>query len=200
MNKQFLKKILLLFLLLPVLLNAQTNDNTIRVKGDSLVGRSINGKIIREVYNHVVITQADIVITCDKAVQYISENNVELIGNVIIKQDSITIETSRGFYFGDDKKTSTDKPLKLFDGEMTLSANMGKYSFNNHNAFFKNNVKLTDSSTTLTSDSLLYFKDNKRMIAMGNVKIVDSTNINITTATNLRAFNSSFVILEFCKG
>lgn len=176
MNKISLMKILLLFLLLTVLLNAQTNDNTIHVKGDSLVGRNINGKIIREIYNHVVITQGNVVITCDKAVQFISDNNVELIGNVIIKQDSITIETSRGFYFGDDKKTSTDKPLKLTDGEMTLSANSGKYSFDNHNAFFKYNVKLTDSSTSLTSDSLLYYKDNQRMIAMGNVKIVDSTN------------------------
>ncbi len=193
MNKTLLMKFFLFFLLLPVLLIAQTNDNTIRVVGDSLVGRNINGKIIREVYNHVVITQGDVVITCDKAIQYISDNNVELIGNVIIKQDSITIETSRGFYFGDDKKTSTDEPLKLYDGEMTLSANMGKYSFDNHNAFFKNNVRLTDSSTTLTSDSLSYFKDSKRMIAMGNVKIVDSTNTIYSDSLNYFKTNKNTI-------
>ena len=173
---KLMRNIFLLMILLSFFVNAQSNDNTIQVKGDSLVGRNINGKIIREVYNHVIITQGKVVITCDKAIQFISENNVELIGNVIIKQDSITIETKRGFYFGDDKKTSTDGPVKFYDGEMTLTAGKGKYSFNNHDAFFKNNVTLSDSASTLTSDSLLYFKDDKRMIAMGNVKIVDSTN------------------------
>ncbi len=173
---KLLRNIFLLFILLPFFVNAQTDNNTIQVKGDSLVGRNINGKIIREVYNNVVITQGKVVITCDKAVQFITDNNVELIGNVVIKQDSITIETDRGFYLGDDKKTSTNQPVKLYDGEMTLTAEMGEYSFDNHNAFFKKNVLLSDSVSTLSSDSLLYFKDDKRMIAMGSVKIIDSTN------------------------
>ncbi len=187
------KNIFPLLFLFAIFVNAQTDDNTIQVKGDSLVGRNINGKIIREVYNNVVITQGDMVITCDKAVQFISDNNVELIGNVIIKQDSITIETNRGFYFGDDKRTSTDEKLKLYDGDMTLTAGRGKYSFDKHIAFFKDNVTLTDTASTLTSDSLLYFKDDKRMVAMGNVKIIDSTNTIYSDSLNYFRTNKNTI-------
>lgn len=170
------KNIFFILFIITISIKGQTNDNSVQVIGDSLVGKKVDGKIIREIYNHVVITQGKVVITCNKAIQYISDNNVELIGNVVIKQDSITIKTERGFYYGDEKRTSTDEKLTLFDGEMTLTAGMGKYSFDNHDAYFKNNVKLEDSTSILTSDSLLYFKDNKRLVAMGNVKIVDSTN------------------------
>jgi len=170
------KNIFLLLFIITISIKGQTNNNTVQVIGDSLVGKKVGGKIIREIYNHVVITQGKVVITCNKAIQYISDNNVELIGNVVIKQDSITIITERGFYYGDEKRTSTNEKLTLFDGEMTLTAGMGKYSFDLHDAFFQKNVKLEDSTSILTSDSLLYKKDNKRLVAMGNVKIVDSTN------------------------
>ncbi|RPI71635.1 MAG: hypothetical protein EHM47_09785, partial [Ignavibacteriales bacterium] len=68
-------------------------DEYITVVGDSLVGKVINGESVREVYSNVVLTQGDVVITCNKAVQYIARNDADLSGNVIVKQDSLTITT-----------------------------------------------------------------------------------------------------------
>jgi hypothetical protein len=39
------------------------------------------------------LTQGDVIITCQKAIQYISRNDAELIGNVVVRQDSLIIET-----------------------------------------------------------------------------------------------------------
>lgn len=149
-------------------------DNYIQVKGDSLVGRTVEGEMIREVYSNVVLTQGNVVITCNQATQFISKNQAELIGNVVIKQDSITITTSRGFYFGDEKMSVSDTALKLEDGKVVLTAKRGRYFFDEHRAFFQDSVILKDSASVLTSDSLTYFKDENRMIAVSNVNIVDS--------------------------
>lgn len=149
-------------------------NNYIQVKGDSLVGKTVDGEMIREVYGNVVVTQGNVVITCNHATQFISRNEAELIGNVIIKQDSLTISTARGYYFGDEKKSVSDTTVKLEDGKVTLMAKRGRYYFDRHIAFFQDSVKLKDSVSVLTSDSLTYFKDEDRMIAVSNVNIVDT--------------------------
>jgi len=149
-------------------------ENYIHVKGDSLVGKTVDGEMIREVYGNVVVTQGNVVITCNQATQYISKNEAELIGNVIIKQDSMTITTARGYYFGDAKKTVSDTTVKLEDGKVTLTAKHGRYFFDEHRAFFRDSVRLQDSVSVLTSDSLTYFKDEDRIIAISNVNIVDT--------------------------
>lgn len=149
-------------------------DNYIQVKGDSLIGKTVDGEMIREVYGNVVLTQSNVVITCNHATQFISKNQAELIGNVVIKQDSLTITTARGFYYGDNKISVSDTAVKLEDGKVTLTAKRGRYYFDEHRAFFQDSVKLKDSVSVLTSDSLTYFKDEDRMIAVNNVNIVDT--------------------------
>ena len=150
-------------------------DNYIQVKGDSLVGKTVDGEMIREVFGNVVVTQGNVVITCNQATQFISQNKAELIGNVVIKQDSITITTAKGFYYGDQKMSESDTTLKLDDGKVILIANRGKYFFDEHRAFFQDNVKLKDSVSVLTSDSLTYYKDENRMVAVSHVHIIDSS-------------------------
>ncbi|MCK7524562.1 MAG: hypothetical protein MZV64_46565 [Ignavibacteriales bacterium] len=73
-----------------------------------LVGKMVNGESTREVYGNVVLTQGDVIITCDKAIQFISRNDAELIGNVIVKKDTLTIKTPRGFYYGNLAKTRSN--------------------------------------------------------------------------------------------
>ena len=78
-------------------------------------------KILEKLLGNVVITQEDIRITCNKAIQYIKSNNAELIGNVIITQDSVVIKTERGRYFGNIKIAYSDSTVHLNNGEMDLS-------------------------------------------------------------------------------
>jgi lipopolysaccharide export system protein LptA len=151
-------------------------DEMITVLGDSLVGKIFQGEMIREVYGDVVLTQGNVVITCNKAIQFISRNDAELIGNVIVKQDSLTIFTDEAFYYGDEKKAESFTGVKLDDRKVILTADSGEYYFNEDVAFFRNNVKLYDTTTTLTSDLLTYFRNENRAVAVDNVEIVDPEN------------------------
>lgn len=194
MRKLFLLKILMLQLLLTVLSFAQQGD-LIRVVGDSLVGKVSSGEAIREVYGNVVLTQGDVVITCNRAIQYISRNEAELIGNVIAKKDTLTIKTPHGYYFGNLSKTKSNSGVFLDDKKVILTADSGEYYFNEDRAFFETNVKLYDTTATLTSDKLTYFQKQDRTVATGNVKIVDNENEII--ADTLEHFRNTKVTFAF---
>jgi len=149
----------------------------ITVTGDSLTGHMVDGESIREVYGNVVLTQGNVVITCDKAIQFITRNDAELIGRVVVKQDSLTITTPHGFYYGGRRVAESHSGVKLDDKKVILTASEGEYFFNEDRAFFRKNVRLYDTTTTLTSDSLTYFQKENRAVAVGNVKIVDPENV-----------------------
>src|SRR3972149_11922132 len=107
-----MKKNILIFILIIIPVYSQQSDY-ITVVGVSLVGHLVSGESIREVYGNVVLTQGNVVITCNQAVQFISRNDAELIGNVVAKQDSLTIYTEKGFYFGNERRAESTSGIKL---------------------------------------------------------------------------------------
>lgn len=171
---------------------AQTED-MVRVTGDSLVGKNINGESIREVYGNVVITQGDILINCNKAIQNINKNNVELTGNVVVKQDSIIIKTPNGFYDGNNKIASSNSGVNLTDGHINLSAKNGYYYFNEKRSSFLGNVILTDALSVLKSNSLSYYDDEDKAFAEGNISVSDtSTTLFTDRLTYFRQTKDSY--------
>lgn len=193
MKKYFLLLIIIYLSIIPKLF-AQQGD-LIRVVGDSLIGKMVNGESVREVYGNVVLTQGNVVITCNKAIQYISRNEAELIGNVIAKKDTLTIKTARGFYFGNLSKTKSNSGVYLDDKKVILTADSGEYFFNEDRAVFETNVKLFDTTSTLTSTKLNYFQKQDRAVAIGNVKIVDPE--NEITADTLEHFRKTKITFAF---
>ena len=192
MIKGILLKCIVLITAGVVLLHAQhqnQQDQFITVIGDSLMGKMVAGESIREVYGHVVLTQGRVVITCDKAVQYLSSNNADLEGNVIAKQDTLTILTPKAKYFGNEKRSRSVSGVTLNDTKVVLTADSGDYFFKEDRAFFQGHVKMYDTATTLTSKEMTYFKSQNRMVAVSNVKIIDST--NTIEADSLEHFRST---------
>ncbi len=178
-------------LLLSINVFPQVEGEMITVVGDSLVGRVVSGETTREVYGHVVLTQGNVVITCNKAIQYISRNDAELIGDVVVKQDSMTIKTPRGFYYGDERRAESSAGVQLDDKKVILTADSGEYFFNDDKARFRSRVTLYDTASTLTSAELTYFKKEDRAIATGHVRIVQQD--NIIDADTLEHFRDSRV-------
>ena len=176
-------------------LYAQQDDNYITVVGKKMIGKTVNGEAIREVFGNVVVTQGNIRITCDHAIQYISNNNAELIGNVILTQDSLTITTDQGFYYGDERKAESNSGVILNDKKVVLSADTGEYFFKLDKAYFRHNVELYDTTSTLTSNILTYFKNEDRMTAKGDVKIVNKE--SIITADSLEHFRNTSVTYAY---
>ena len=119
---RFISFLLLIGFFSSSILLGQPNPNRLKILGDSLKGKVVDGQNIREVIGNVIITQDDIKITCNKAIQYISSNNAELIGNVIIVQDSVIIKTERGRYFGNIKIAYSDSTVYLNNMELDLIA------------------------------------------------------------------------------
>ena len=188
--------IFLLLLLVSGIVFPQEKE-LITVIGDSLVGKLVNGESTREVYGNVVLTQGNVVITCDEAIQYISRNEAELIGNVVATKDTITIKTPRGFYYGDLRKTRSTSGVYLDDRKVILTADSGEYYFDEDRAFFQTGVKLYDTTSTLTSTKLNYYNKQNRAIAVGNVKIVDSE--NEIYADSLEHFRTDQITFAFKK-
>ncbi|RKY90778.1 MAG: hypothetical protein DRQ13_12200, partial [Ignavibacteriae bacterium] len=187
-----IKAIVISFLVLVVsssIFYAQDRGEPIMVIGDSLIGKVVEGESIREVIGNVTLTQGKVVVTCNKAIQFLSRNEAELIGNVVLKQDSLTIKTEQGFYFGNSKTTKSVSGIVLDDQKVILSADSGEYFFNEDRAFFQSNVKLRDSSMTLTADELTYFQTDDRAISVGNVTISDDD--NVITADTLDHFRNT---------
>ena len=156
---------------------SQESPNRLVINGDSLKGKLVDGQNIREVLGNVVITQEDIRITCNKAIQYIKSNNAELIGNVVITQDSVVITTERGRYFGNIKIAYSDSAVHLNNKEMNLLADKGNYNLQTKIANFFGNVNFKDSVTNLKSHKLVYKKKLEEIIAVGSVQVSDSTSI-----------------------
>jgi lipopolysaccharide export system protein LptA len=155
---------------------AQQQDY-ITITGEKFMNSEVNGEMIRNVYNNVVLTQGNVRITCNHATQYISKNEAELDGNVIVTQDTLIIITSHGYYYGDERKAQSNVGVTLYDKKVTLTADTGVYFFNLDKAIFQNKVKLVDTSSTLNSNLLIYYKQQGKSISIGNVKIVDSNNV-----------------------
>ena len=156
---------------------SQDDEEKIIVIGDSLVGKIIEGESMREVVGNVRLSQGNVTVTCDKAIQYLARNEAELIGNVIAKQDSLTIQTAKGYYYGNLRKTKSTTGIILDDTKVILSADSGEYFFDEAKAYFQTNVKLEDSITTLLANELTYYRELDKSIAVGNVNINDRSNI-----------------------
>jgi len=156
---------------------SQDTAKTITVIGNELIGRTENDEPIREVIGNVILTQGNVVITCDRAIQYLARNDARLIGNVIATQDTLTIETPEGFYYGNIRRAFSDKGIKLNDKKVILTANIGEYLFNENKADFKDRVRLYDTVSTMTSDRLIYYRLQNIATAYGNVKVGDKSSV-----------------------
>ncbi|MBI9072496.1 MAG: LPS export ABC transporter periplasmic protein LptC [Melioribacteraceae bacterium] len=164
------KVILLLFIFISSLIAQEE----LTVTGDLLKGGKIGKESVQEWVDNVVMTQGEVKITCNRAIRFLARNEVELIGNVVAVQDTITILTEHIRYFGDTKYAYSDKAIILNDGHTILSAKSGFYYFNEKRARFKDEVDLFDGLNKLSSNLLIYYNDINKSIATGDVRISDS--------------------------
>jgi lipopolysaccharide export system protein LptA len=160
---------------------AQTTKTITVDHADSLIGYTLNGEDVRELSGNVRITQANVVILCDHALQYVVSGKVELTGHVILHDDSMTIRTPRGAYFRDARHAEAYERVTLDDGVSHLEADFGAYDVDPRVAFFHTRVVARDTTAVLHADSLVYERNTKRMHATGRVRVInDEDAVTIT--------------------
>ena len=117
--------------------------------------------------------QGNTKVWCDKAVQLLNRNEIELNGNVKIVRDTVTLTAKKGRYYGNTRKADGEGNVKLKTSNVTLFADLGTYYLDEERAFFQRNVRVIDSTTVIYSQQLTYFEKERKSEAMLDVKIVN---------------------------
>ncbi len=141
------------------------------VRADTLHVKQIAGEDVRELIGHVVLTQENTHITCDRALQYIRPGKFLLTGNVIVTDDSLTLRAPRGVYYRPERRAEGFERVELDDGNTRLTAAYGEYFAEERRAFFHTHVTVVDSSSVLSADTLLYWRLDRRSLALGHVVV-----------------------------
>jgi lipopolysaccharide export system protein LptA len=165
---------------------------------DSLQGREIKGEAARELIGHVHISQGNVQIHCDRALQFVERGEVTLTGNVLVTDENTTLHAPRGMYHRDDRRAEVFDKVVLDDGKVRLTSTYGEYLVEPRMGFFRGNVKIVDSASTVTSDSLTYFRNSRQSIAEGRVRIVnEADHVTITGGKLEHDANTQFSRMLF---
>ncbi|MHB1048532.1 MAG: OstA-like protein [Bacteroidota bacterium] len=159
---------------------AQQRDVIVLQNADIFSGKRLpGGEDIRELEGNVRFKQGNVRVWCDRAIQYLQRNEIDLIGNVKIVRDTVTLTSRRGRYFGDKRRADGEGNVQLTTPNVTLYADIGTYYIDEDKAFFQRNVRVVDSTTTIFSEQLTYYEKERKSIALLNVRIVNADN-NVT--------------------
>jgi len=163
----------IVFVVLPTAARAQ---KVIELRhADSLVGLVIDGEEARELIGNVYITQENVRITCDRALQFVRLGKVHLHGNVVVRDDSMTLRAPRGTYHRDERRAEAFDSVRLDDGRVQLTAGYGNYLIDARKAFFHTRVVVIDSASVMEADTLTYFRVTRLSRARGNVKVMSKS-------------------------
>jgi lipopolysaccharide export system protein LptA len=138
---------------------------------DSMVGRVINEEDVRELIGHVLLTEGTTRLTCDRALQFIARGFVLLTGDVIVRDDSMTLKSPRASYDRRERTAEAFDSVVLDDGMMQVTSLYGKYRMDQRTAFFRGQVTVADTSSSMACDSLDYERATKRSRAYGRVRV-----------------------------
>jgi lipopolysaccharide export system protein LptA len=133
--------------------------------------RQIAGEDVRELIGHVLLTQENTHVTCDRALQYIRDGKFLLTGNVVVTEDSLTLRAPRGVYYRPERRAEGFERVQLDDGNTRLTAEYGEYFAEERRAYFHTHVIVVDSSSVVSADTLLYWRLTRRSIAEGHVVV-----------------------------
>ncbi|MGH2568619.1 MAG: OstA-like protein [Bacteroidota bacterium] len=150
-------------------------------QADSLHGREIGEEKVQELIGNVHFVQIAstgevIKVWCDRALRYLTQNKVELFGNVQLVRDSVVLRAPEGIYWGNDKRAEMRRGVTLRRGSMVLTSREGEYFSEEKRAYFSGDVIAADSASTTLSDALTYFESDERSIAVGNVRVLNPGN------------------------
>jgi lipopolysaccharide export system protein LptA len=148
---------------------------------DLMKGLVINGAQAREFTGNVHFTQITedggrVYLWCDRALQYLAANRIELFGHVKIRRDTTTITSDQGKYFGNEKRAEVSSNVRLVRGSSVLTSLYGQYYVDEKRSHFSGNVHLVDTTSSISCNDLTYFESEAKSVAMGNVRVVNLEN------------------------
>lgn len=161
------------------------------IYADSLVGTSADQNTIREFIGNVKFTQGNVTVTCNRAVQDLANNQVELFGKVVIRQEALKISAPHVIYSGSNNVARADGGVKITDANVTASSERLIYDVRSRDARLIDSVVIVDDSTKIWADSGLYNRNNKNSTAWGRVVVVGSNGTSVVRADTVFNYPSA---------
>jgi len=163
---------------------------------DQMNGLVINGENVREFTGKVRFTQITetgdrVYLWCDRALQYLNANRVDLFGHVKMIRDTTVITSDQGKYYGNEKRAEVSSNVRLVRGASVLTSLSGQYYVDEKRSHFSGNVHLVDTSSSVSCNDLTYFESEAKSIATGNVRVVNLANSATILGDSLVHFEGS---------
>ncbi|MGD1045601.1 MAG: OstA-like protein [Bacteroidota bacterium] len=152
---------------------------------DTLKGKILYGEEVQELIGKVYFVQIPtsgglVKVWCDTAFRFMTQNKIELYGNVKVVRDSVTIRSKEGVYYAERRMMEGKNGVQLERGKTSLTAQNGEYFVDEKRSHFVGDVLLIDTSTTITCNEMNYYEAETRSVAIGNVHVFENTNgVNI---------------------
>jgi lipopolysaccharide export system protein LptA len=183
----FRKYLILLLLLTPCLLMAQSGDKVQLIQAGSLEGLTIKGEKINKLVGNVIFKQEGAFLYCDSAYQHEKKNEIECMGNVrMVQGDSIYLTGKKILYNGNTKKAIVTESVLLRDKKMTLTTDYLEYDTKIKIASYYGGGKIIDDANVLTSDKGYYNTSSKIFWFKKDVKVVNSKEKYTLTSDTLQ--------------
>ncbi len=164
----------------------------VTVTGDSLAADVINGEPVKQMFGHVRFVQGPLYGSADKAIQYTAGHRLELVGNVEIHQDTLSLYAPYLVFDDSTGVGHAEGNVRLFDRDIELTAGMGDYDSYRQMANFHRHVTVTQHKTTSLSDHLQYYRSTQTSILLGNAEVKsDSGSLSADTIIHLQALDET---------
>lgn len=158
---------------------------------DSLIGKTLPTGFVREVIGHCKFVQGNVTVTCDHAIEYPEQNYVELLGNVVLVQETVRFSAPIGTYNGNTHLAFGKNGIKLTDRDMKLTALSGTYSTETRVSDFFKQVTVENDSLLMYCDTLHYERETENSFAHGRVFTMSKFSNSVMRGDSLTTISGS---------
>ena len=178
----------LTLLMLPAISVAQEGNRIEIVKTDVLKGKKVNGQMVRRLIGNVILRHDSVFMYCDSAYHYLDDNYFDAYHNVkIVQGDSLFLYGDSLRYNGNTSKGKVRGDVRLLDNEMQLTTRFLDFNTETNWSHYYNGGIIVDSANTLYSNSGTYFSDINEFHFNDSVTLV---NLDYTIFTDTLIYNT----------
>lgn len=189
MNKLILY---LIFLITITAFSLKAKEPLILENADELIGNMSETSNTRFFVGNVKFKHGDVHTVCDTAIWNLKQNTVDLMGNVIINQTTLTLMGPKIYYNANTSVAEAKKGVTINDRGTFIAADRGFYHTKSREVNFFGNVLIDDDSVEIRADHIHHFRNNRNTYAFGKVNIrgkYNSTQLFGDTVINLPQLN-----------
>jgi len=157
----------------PVL--AQSQERITIEKTDSLRGLTIDGQRVNRLYGNVRLRDRERVFTSDSAYLYPDIDRFQAWGNLQITGSKDIIWANELSYTAENDMAELIGQVVISQDSLTLQSGFARYNFNSEIAEFPQKIQLNDTKSLLIADRGLFYSKSDSAVFIGNIQLADSS-------------------------